>query len=606
MSTPLLARDAPGLLGEFAAAGILAPADVHVARRLGALAGETDDRVLLAVALTVRGTRSGSVVLDLETAAATVTADVDTDAEPAPGVVTAAADLPWPDPEPWTVACSTSPLTRGGDDPDDAPVRQVGPRLWLDRYWQQEKQVAGELRARAARLFLDLDLDRLRADLAALFPGADEQDQRAACDVVASRPFGVVAGGPGTGKTTTVARLLTAIYRQQPGLRIALAAPTASAAARLEDAVHRATGPLSDVDRRRLQELQASTLHRLLGWRRSSSRFRHGRDNRLPFEVVVVDESSMVPLTMMARLLEALGPDTRLILLGDPDQLASVEAGAVLGDIVAGATTAADSPLAGAVATLGRVHRFDAEGSIARLAGAVREGRTDDVLELLHDAPDAIRFVETPDDGVLTGDALTELRSLVDRTRAVVDHARAGDAEQALHALEAHRLLCVHRRGPRGERWWAEQVERWLLGDHPSLVPRLDGRYAGQPLMVTANDYENNVFNGDTGVVVERDGDLAAAFRRGAATFTLPLTRLGDVRPLYAMTVHKAQGNQYREVTLLLPPADSPLATRQTFYTAVTRASTLVRVVGSVDAVRACVERQAARATGLRDRLADA
>ncbi len=222
----------------------------------------------------------------------------------------------------------------------------------------------------------------------------------------------------------------------------------------------------------------------------------------------------------------------------------------------------------------------------------------------MQSAPEGLRFVETPDDDVVAGPALEELRGLVGHAREVVDAARTGDAHGALAALDAHRLLCAHRRGPRGERWWADQLERWLLADDPSLVPRLDGRYPGQPLMVTTNDYDNQLWNGDTGVVVERGGDLVAAFRREDRVDTIPLVRLGDVRPLHAMTVHRAQGSQYREVTVLLPAADSPLATRQTFYTAVTRASSLVRVVGSVAAVRACVEREAARATGLRDRLA--
>jgi exodeoxyribonuclease V alpha subunit len=147
-------------------------------------------------------------------------------------------------------------------------------------------------------------------------------------------------------------------------------------------------------------------------------------------------------------------------------------------------------------------------------------------------------------------------------------------------------------------------VERWLAADDPLLTPRLDGHYAGQPLLVTSNDYENNLYNGDTGVVVQQGDDLVAAFRRGAEPAVLPLVRLSDIRPLHVMTVHRAQGSQFEEVTVLLPPATSPLATRQTFYTAITRASSLVRLVGSQEALLACVNRPAARATGLRDRLA--
>jgi exodeoxyribonuclease V alpha subunit len=185
----------------------------------------------------------------------------------------------------------------------------------------------------------------------------------------------------------------------------------------------------------------------------------------------------------------------------------------------------------------------------------------------------------------------------------LVDAARAADAEAALAALDRHRLLCAHRGGPRGVRLWSDAIERWLAADDPLLVPRLDGRYAGQPLLVTANDYENGLYNGDTGVVLQQGDDLVAAFRRGGAPVLLPLVRLSDVRPMHAMTVHRAQGSQFDEVTVLLPLARSPLATRQTFYTAITRAAQRVRLIGSAESVLACVDRPAARATGLRDRL---
>jgi exodeoxyribonuclease V alpha subunit len=188
--------------------------------------------------------------------------------------------------------------------------------------------------------------------------------------------------------------------------------------------------------------------------------------------------------------------------------------------------------------------------------------------------------------------------------KAVIDAARSGDVAHALDALERHRMLCAHRAGPRGVRHWSDTIERWLAADDPLLTPRLDGRYAGQPLLVTANDYENSLYNGDTGVVISQGDELAAAFRRGGEPVVLPLVRLSDVRPMHVMTVHRAQGSQFEEVTVLLPPATSPLATRQTFYTAITRASRLVRLIGSPEAVLASINRRAARATGLRDRLA--
>jgi exodeoxyribonuclease V alpha subunit len=437
-----------------------------------------------------------------------------------------------------------------------------------------------------------------------LFTSEAEADQRFAAQVAALSRVSVIGGGPGTGKTTTIARLIAALRRQRPNLRIALAAPTGKAAARLEEAVGSATGTLTDADRAGLSSLSASTLHRLLGRRRGvASRFLHNRENRLPFDLVIVDECSMASLTLMARLLEATAPTTRLVLVGDPDQLASVEAGAVLGDLV---EASSDVPtLRDSVALLRTVHRFEAEGSIARLAQLVRDGRAENALAMLRQAPDGLAFYPTPDDEPVTGAALDALRAQTSHEVAVIEAARAGDVVGSLDALDRHRMLCTHRAGPRGVRYWSDAIERWLAAEDPLLTPRLDGRYAGQPLLVTANDYENNLYNGDTGVVVQQGDDLVAAFRRGGGEpVMLPLVRLYDVRPLHVMTVHRAQGSQFNEVTVLLPPAASPLATRQTLYTAITRATTLVRLIGSEQAVLASINRRAARATGLRDRLA--
>lgn len=591
----LQAQRAVGLLKVFGAAGILSVADIQVAQRLGALTGEADDRVLLAAALTVRNTRLGSVVLDLADAASSTSPDED-DA----GAVDVAA-LSWPSVPEWVASCAASPLVVGGEG--GAPLRMVDSRLWLARYWRQEAQIAEELLQRSNDRPSDLDLGTLDGDLNSLFAEDDDADQRNATFVAATRWVSVIGGGPGTGKTTTIARLIAVLRRQQPGLRIALTAPTGKAAARLEDAVRSASHGLTDADRLGLAALSASTMHRLLGWKPGfRSRFRHDRENRLPYDVVIVDECSMVSLTMMARLLEGLPPATRLVLVGDPDQLASVEAGAVLGDLVD--ASSATPALRESVALLRTVRRYEAGGPIAELAQLVREGRAADALSLLREAPDGISFHPVPDDELLAGSALGAVRAQTVHELAVISAARLGDVVGALDALERHRVLCAHRGGPRGVRYWSDAIERWLAADDPLLLPRLDGRYAGQPLLVTSNDYENGLYNGDTGVVVELRDELAAGFRRGGEPVVLPLVRLGDVRALHAMTVHRAQGSQFAEVTVLLPPASSPLATRQTFYTAVTRATTLVRVIGSEEAVLASVNRPAARASGLRDRLA--
>jgi exodeoxyribonuclease V alpha subunit len=616
--TALLPSRATGLLHDFAAAGVLSVADVQVAARLGALTGTTDEQVLLAAALVVRSTRHGSVVLDLAAAASTVTADEEPESP---------VELSWPEAESWVSACAASRLvTPSGDNA--APVRMAGSRLWLDRYWRQEAQVVDDLLARSATRPADLDPAQLRVDLDELFVAADA-DQRLAVAVAALSRVSVIGGGPGTGKTTTIARLLAVLLRQRPELRVALAAPTGKAAARLEEAVHAAAGPLASTDRERLAGLSAATLHRLLGRRPgAASRFRYDRDNRLPFDVVVVDECSMVSLTLMARLLEAVPPAARLVLVGDPDQLASVEAGAVLGDLVDTAdvgpvtapfaallasvtdgvggerrTPSRGAALRESVALLRTVHRFDAGGAIAELAEHVRAGRADEALQLLHSGAAGLVFHVSADDTPLTGPALDAVREQAGAERLVIESARAGDVEAALRAVESHRLLCAHRDGPRGVRHWSDAVERWLISSGDISIARADGLYPGQPLLVTANDYENGLFNGDTGVVIASGETLLAAFRRGGEPVLLPPARLSEVRPLHAMTVHRAQGSQFDQVTVLLPAATSPLATRQTLYTAITRAVSSVRIIGSDDAVRACVQRRAARATGLRDRI---
>jgi len=578
---PRLAASATGLLAAFNRAGVLTAADVHVATRVGELSGCAEEEVRLAVALAVRAARHGSVCVDL----AALAGDPDD------------ADLPWPDTATWLTRVAASPLAA-------ASVVQVEhDLLYLDRYWREEGQVRDDLLARLAAPSPAVDEPRLLARAEALFPGAGYAEQRAAALAAARQWTTVLTGGPGTGKTTTVAGLLALLADQAAAqdrrLRIALTAPTGKAAARLQEAVEdaQASDRFTADDRSRLADLGASTLHRLLGRvRDSGTRFRHHRGNTLPHDVVVVDETSMVSLTMMARLLEALRPDARLILVGDPDQLASVEAGAVLADLVAG--LAPRSP--GAVAALRTSHRFGR--SIGALAAALREGDADEVLALLR-AGDPAMTLADPEDP----DTVEQLRHhLLRCAHDVRSAALAGDPSAALAALDAHRLLCAHRDGPWGVAHWNRQVERWLGETTGQPVGAAWGQewYAGRPLLITANDYGLDLFNGDTGVVVREGEELRAVIAGGREHRWLATSRLADVETLHAMTVHKSQGSQAREVTVLLPPDDSPLLTRELFYTAVTRAEERVRVVATEAAVRAAVATRAQRATGLRLRLA--
>jgi exodeoxyribonuclease V alpha subunit len=578
--------DADGsLLATYNAAGVLTAGDLQIARRIATICDEPEEDVVLALALTVRAVRDGSVCLDLDRAA-----------EVAPG-------LPWPEPGAWREKVAGSCVVSQGAVAVDEGL------VYLDRYHRLELAVCADLSARERRAapvvddtVLETALDRAFPRAAA--PGArDYTEQRRAAERAARSWTTVLTGGPGTGKTTTVAGLICVLADQARDgrrLSVALAAPTGKAAARLQESVlEEATDArFSDDDRRRLQHMDAVTLHRLLGWRPdNATRFRHDRGNRLKYDLVVVDESSMVELTLMARLLEATRADCRLVLVGDPHQLTSVGAGAVLGDLVRGYQGRAASRASPAppVVTLETSHRFGDE--IGALARAVREDRLDEVLERLRSGVPAIEFVEDPDPEPL-------LRELVlTSAREVRAAAERGDADEALRALDRHRLLCAHREGPHGVSHWNRAAEAWLAeesgSDHWPLW------YAGRPLIVTSNDYAVGVYNGETGVVVRRpDGALRARISGSEGIRDLATTRLVDVDTMHALTIHKSQGSQVDEVTVLLPPADSRLLSRELFYTAITRARRVVRVIGSEQTVREAVRRRARRASGLAARLA--
>jgi exodeoxyribonuclease V alpha subunit len=572
------AVSASGLLRTFNEAGVIESADVHVAQRLTAMAGEPDPSVQLAVALVVRALRGGSVCVDLRLVSEQV----------------AVAGLPWPPVEDWLAAVRGSPLV------GSPPVLRIydDNLLYLDRYWREEQQVADDVLA-----LVTAHTARKAPDVGRLFGTGYDDEQRNAAKVALLQGLTVLTGGPGTGKTTTVARLL-ALFAEQAQLggntqlRMALAAPTGKAAARLQQAVQAEIDKLDAADQQRVSGLRATTLHRLLGSRPdTSSRFRHHRGNRLPHDVIVVDETSMVSLTMMARLLEAVRPQARLLLVGDPDQLASVEAGAVLADLVDGLGARGEVQV---VAELKTSHRFGE--SIGELASSIRAGDGDRVMEILQAGGDHIDWVKAEDPSA-------HLRNvLVPHALRLRQAAVLGDARAALATLDEHRLLCAHRRGRYGIEHWNRQVERWLV--EATGEPIWSAWYPGRPVLVTTNDYGLGVYNGDTGITVLANDALRAAIAgTGASTGTgefldFATNRLSDVETMHAMTIHKSQGSQADVVTVLLPPEDSRLLTRELFYTAVTRAKTKVRVVGSEAGVRAAIGHRAVRATGLRLRLA--
>lgn len=559
---------ATGLLRAFSDAGVFEAADVHVAQRLTALTGESDERVALAVALVVRALRGGSVCVDLRAT---------------PGLL-GDAELPWPGADDWLAAVRASALV--GPPP---VLRFFGDLLYFDRYWLEEEQVCTDLLALSAS-----PVGIESSSYERLFE-AGYEEQRAAAEIAVSQAVTVLTGGPGTGKTTTIARLLALLLEHaeragMPPPRIALAAPTGKAAARLAEAVAAGARRLGAADRARLAGLSGTTLHRLLGPRPDTSvRFKHNRANRLPHDVIVVDETSMVSLTMMARLAEAVRPDSRLILVGDPDQLASVEAGAVLADLVDGLSARGDVR----VAALRTPHRYGT--SIGALAEAIRVGDADRVVELLAAGGEHVEWV----DAQRPADRLREV--LVAHALRLRSAALLGAADEALATLDEHRLLCAHRDGPYGATHWNTLVQKWIA--EATGQPAWSQWYAGRPLLVTANDYGLRLYNGDTGVAVAGAEGLRAVIAGASGPLDFATSRLGEVETMHAMTIHKSQGSQADEVTVLIPPEDSRLLTRELFYTAVTRAQTRVRVVGPEASVRAAIERRAMRATGLRQRL---
>jgi exodeoxyribonuclease V alpha subunit len=499
-------------------------------------------------------------------------------------------------------------------------------RLYLYRYWDYERRVAEHLRRRAQQS-CEVDETLLQAGLARLFADPQEIQQKIAAAVAVLRRLCVISGGPGTGKTTTVVKILLLLAEQahgRPPLRVALAAPTGKAAARARDAVHAVRDQLH-IDAGTLASLpsDATTLHRLLGVQPGSAAFRYHRANPLPVDAVVVDEASMVDLALLAKLLDALPAHARLLLLGDKDQLASVEAGAVLGEICAatgftpafaarlavlvGAPVAAgaDFPLGNSIALLDRSYRFDARSAIGKLAQLVNQGNGQAALALLRDGAHGELLWEQRTDTIAARLAERLKAWLADYWRAVRTDATPADV---LHMFDRSRVLCAHRDGPASASEVNRIVERDLVGHR-----QIDARhawYAGRPVMIMRNDYELELFNGDIGIALpdnSANGELRVFFPTAQAGLRpIHPARLPEHETVYAMTIHKSQGSEFEEVLILLPVEPSPIASRELLYTAVTRARTRVEIWASEVVLLDTVARKLSRASGLRNQLIDA
>lgn len=446
--------------------------------------------------------------------------------------------------------------------------------LYFRIEYEREQQLTRWL---VARLHRELDCPQTAIRALESIEGLDAS-QLSAVTAAASRALTVISGGPGTGKTTTVAALIAALLTagHKPG-DIAVAAPTGKAAARINHALGAALGrylPGADPP-------QAATLHRLLRWRPQQAGFEYGPERKLPHQVVIVDEVSMVDLHLMHALVGAVDDDARLVLVGDKDQLVSVQPGSVLADLYAGLGDTAG------LCTLTSNYRFGSGSGIGRLAAAIRDGRLEEALDAIEQGGQALSLRATIED----------IDAEISKFRVAL---QCREPEAAWRGLGAIRWVCAHRRGAYGSEGLNRRVISALDLPPPSGAPVQPGTL----FAVTGNHYSLGFFNGDQGFIpLNEDPPRALVELADGSLRALSPLRLPEVEPAFAMTVHRAQGSEFDEVVVILPPADSPVLTRQWLYTAVTRARQRLHLVGSEGAIRAAIAQPSRRGSGLAQRL---
>jgi exodeoxyribonuclease V alpha subunit len=482
-------------------------------------------------------------------------------------------------------------------------VLDIGGRLYFYRYYRYQEALASGIRSRSA-LSQSVRDETLALSLDRYFPcdANGEDRQRLAALTALQWLFSIISGGPGTGKTTTVVRILALILEQSGGTRhrIALAAPTGKAAARLASSIAslRDTLPCSEEVMRAIPA-QVTTIHRLLGTLPASAGFRHSARNPVPYDTVIIDEASMVDLPLMASLMAALPPDARLILIGDRDQLASVEAGAVLGDICRAAETPG-SAIGGCVTVLDRNYRFGDGSGIAALSRAVNAGDDQEALRLFGYQGNSGSIALEP---ALTRETIKKRLAgpVLEGFRPFLD---AETPEEALRLFERFRILCALREGPWGATGMNHAVESLL---HEAGLIRNDTPfYRGRPVLITENDYVHKLFNGDNGIILPdpATGSLRAFFAAPEGTIrALPPEFLPRHQTAYAMTVHKSQGSEFDQVLMILPPEDKALLTRELIYTGITRARQSVTLWSEEAVFSTAIKRRTERRSGLREML---
>ena len=594
--------------------GLFSPLDVHFAGFMEKLSRRSSRELVLAAALVSRAAREGHVCLDL--------------------AVQQPLDLPeigerflLPERGPWEKELRKSSVV-GGPGEYRPLILDPKARLYLYRYWEYQDELAKGIKKRIGREGPVSEVEFLRQGLSRIFPEAKKGEtdwQKIAAFAAARRMFCVITGGPGTGKTTTVAKILALLMEQGNGQtpRTALVSPTGKGAARLQDAMKKAKENLAcHEDVKALIPERALTIHRLLGPAGNSPYFHSNAQHPLRVDALVVDEASMVDLALMSKLVQALPSEARLILLGDRDQLSSVEAGAVLGDIcdtgrshpfsealcgeiqeatgyrLPGVKTAPG--MSDAIVQLTRSYRFSDESGIAALSRSVNRGDGAGALKtLLDEAHGDVRWKSLPSPRSLPA-------ALKDRVvEACHTLFEAGDPKEIFEGLDRFKILCAVREGPFGVKAINVVVEH-ILKEQQSIE---GGKkwYRGRPVLITRNDYNLGLYNGDVGIVLpdpDSGGDLRAFFPLPDGSFRrLHPLRLPEHETVYAMTVHKSQGSEFNRVLLVLPDRDPPVLTRELVYTAVTRAREQVEIWGHEPVFLSAVSRRIERTSGLRDAL---
>jgi len=600
------------------------PLDRHFARFLTSLAGLEASELYYAAALLSHHVSEGHVCLDLRRweRRQVVVGDEQKDVFRTPAL----AD--------WKMKLEgTSVVGRPGDFRPLVLDDQC--RLYLYRYWEYENILAERIRRMAFDAGGPMIERPDKQSVARLFPGtpAHEPDwQMIAALIACTGPFTVISGSPGTGKTTTVARIL-ALLLEQPAAaeaRIALAAPTGKAAARLQEAIRSAKG-LMDCEASIKASIpeKASTVHRLLGSLSGSSRFRHHEGNPLAADIIVIDEASMMDLPLLSKLLQAMPEKARLILLGDKDQLASVEAGAVLGDIcgdvpanlfsrkmveklipytgdsLPGHVGGAQTPgIHDCIVQLQRNYRFAGSSEIGEVSASVNRGEGARLLQELKERRyQSVCWSPMPEfrniERILKPVVLEGFGAYLDLMQS------NGAWEDIFAAFERFRVLCAFRQGPFGVVSINQRIENILGKEH--LISPKRPYYCGQPVMITGNHAQLRLYNGDTGLLLphpEESGELMAVFPDGPGRFR-PFSpgRLPAHETAYATTVHKSQGSEFDGILLILSGIDAPILTRELVYTGITRARNRVLLWSAEDVLIASISRCIQRTSGLREAL---